>query len=108
MADYAFKKLEHSIFNNNSVGQLQQSLTDFAHRVEATLVKTDLLFGIAFIVLAVIIFAVLIKTRQPGTPDKTKDSSSLPPAETPPANTTPTGEALPRLKTPPRRPRLIQ
>jgi multisubunit Na+/H+ antiporter MnhC subunit len=66
-ADFAFHRLESRIFNNSNIGQLQQSLTTFAQRVEAALVKTDLLFGIAFLVLAIIIFGVLYRTRQTAT-----------------------------------------
>lgn len=64
VADFIVKKAEHRVFNNANVGQLQRSLTDFAHRVESNLVKTDLIFGIAFLVLAAIILGYLAKTRQ--------------------------------------------
>jgi hypothetical protein len=66
-ADFTFKKvLEQRIFNKAHTGQLQQSLTDFVHRVESAMVKTDLLFGIAFVVLALVILGILMKTRQKG------------------------------------------
>jgi hypothetical protein len=74
-ADYAVKKVEHQVFNNANIGQLQQSLTNFAQRVESSLVKTDMIFGIAFIAAALIIFGILIKTRQPGG---SKNSVTLP------------------------------
>jgi hypothetical protein len=64
ISDFAFNRLERKVFNSSSIGQLQQSLTDFAHRVESSLVKTDLMFGIAFLLLALIILAILFKTRQ--------------------------------------------
>jgi hypothetical protein len=73
-ADIAFRKVEHHVFNSASVGQLQQSLTDFAHRVETSMVRTDLWFGIGFLLLAAIIFGVLAGTRQ-------KDSKPASPSE---------------------------
>jgi hypothetical protein len=113
-ADFAFKKAETRVFNNSSVGQLQQSLTDFAHRVESALVKTDLLFGIAFLLLAVIIFGILLKTRHTG--NQMKNFGAVPPIETPPAAPAHTPSAPETAPTPPagpqpprpKRPRLIQ
>jgi hypothetical protein len=71
-ADLAFKRAENRIFSSASVGQLQQSLTDFAHRLEASAVQTELWFGIGFLLLAAIIFGALAATRNkndgPGTP----------------------------------------
>jgi hypothetical protein len=79
ISDFIFKKLERKVFNSNSVGQLQQSLTDFAHRVESSLVKTDLIFGIAFLLLGLVILGILFKTRQksgkPKVPGGSADSS---------------------------------
>ncbi len=63
VADIALKKAENQVFNNAGVGQLQESLTDFAHRVESSLVRINLWFGVAFLVLALIIFIVLLTTR---------------------------------------------
>jgi hypothetical protein len=105
VADTAFNQLKKHIFNSSSVGQLQQSLTDFLHRVEAQLVKVDLWFGIAFLALALLLFGILWFTRQKsGTPAKPDAAGG---AETPQAGNTP---AFPELKQPPRpkRPRLIQ
>jgi hypothetical protein len=65
VADFVFHKLESKVFNDSSVGQLQQSLTSFAQRVEMSLVKTDLLFGITYLVFALVIFGALYRTRQP-------------------------------------------
>ena len=62
-ADLAFHRVENHIFNDASVGQLQHSLTDFAHRIETSMVKTDLWFGIGFILLAALLFIVLGATR---------------------------------------------
>jgi lysophospholipase L1-like esterase len=76
-ADMAFRRAEDRVFNTASVGQLQQSLTDFAHRIEASVVRIDLWFGIGFLLLAAIIFIVLTATRNkdgkgasPDTPAK--------------------------------------
>lgn len=63
-ANSALAKLESKIFNHVSVGQLQQALSDFAGRVEAALVKTDLYVGVGFVVLACLIFGLLIATRR--------------------------------------------
>lgn len=105
VADYGFTKLEDRVFNASTDGQLEQSLTDFAHRVEAALVKTDLLFGIAFLALAVIIFAVMFRNRSP----KIKESVTNMPAKTPAEATSQTNSPVPPLKpTRPKRPRLIQ
>jgi hypothetical protein len=74
VADKVFNRLEKQVFNNSSVGQLQQSLTDFAHRVESQLVKVDLWFGVGFVLFAVIILGYLLVTRrrQPKTPKPEK------------------------------------
>src|SRR5207244_4177674 len=63
IADYGFKKIEHRIFNNAGIGELQKSLVDFAHRMQSQLVKVDLYFGIAFLVLALVILIYIYKTR---------------------------------------------
>lgn len=63
-SDFIFNRAEQKVFNSTDVGQLQQSLTNFAHRVESAMVKVDLLFGIAFLLLGLIILAVLMKTRR--------------------------------------------
>lgn len=99
IADFVFKKLEHRVFNSASIGQLQQSLTDFAHRVETSLVKTDLLIGILFLVLALAIFGSLFKTRH-GSPG-TGSSSSNPPLD----ESSDTPQTTPK---PSHRPRLVQ
>lgn len=66
IADFTLRRIEHLIFNTANVGQLQQSLTDFLDRVESSLLKTDLWFGIGFLVLALVIFIALIATRNKG------------------------------------------
>ncbi|HYH36054.1 MAG TPA: hypothetical protein VD706_00975 [Candidatus Saccharimonadales bacterium] len=64
VADLAFRRVENRVFNDANVGQLQQSLTDFAHRLESAMVRIDLWFGLAFLLLAAVIFGVLAATRQ--------------------------------------------
>lgn len=71
IADSAMTRVEQKVFNTANNGQLQQSLTDFAHHVETALVKTDLLFGIGFIVLAVVGFMIVLRT---GRTDSTRDA----------------------------------
>jgi hypothetical protein len=72
IADFGFKQMEHRVFNSASIGQLQQSLTDFGHRVESSMVRTDLIFGIVFLLLALVILGILFRTRQKS--DKPKGS----------------------------------
>jgi hypothetical protein len=77
VSDYALKKAETQVFNTASVGQLQKSLTDFAHQVQASLVKINLWFGIAFLLLALIIFGVLLATRNKnGKPKLSQDDAA--------------------------------
>lgn len=107
-ADTVFNWLEKRLYSHSSIGQLQQSLTDFLHRLETQLVKVDFWFGIAFLVLAVLLLATLWFTRQkaggastPGTPGNTPNDDITDESDKPP---------LPVLKQPPqpKRPRLIQ
>jgi hypothetical protein len=70
IADFGFNKAEHKVFNSSSVGQLQQSLTDFAHHVESSMVRIDLIFGIVFLLLAAIILGILFGTRQKSSKPK--------------------------------------
>lgn len=73
-ADYVFTKIETKTFNNADVGQIQQSLTTFAHTAESELVKVDLYFGILFVILAIVCFVFVARSRgektgkQPTTP----------------------------------------
>lgn len=66
VSDQIFKAIEHHVFNQASVGALQKSLTGFLHQLESQLVKTDLWFGIIYLLLALAIFAVVFGTRQRG------------------------------------------
>lgn len=79
ISDYVFKKLEHRVFTSSDVGQLQQSLIDFGHHVQHQIVTNNLYFGVAFLVLAIIIFLILFLTRQhnakPGVPEASSEES---------------------------------
>ncbi len=114
-ADFGFHRVEQRVFNTANNGELQHSLTDFAHRVESALVKIDLLFGAAFIVLALAGFVLLYRTRQQDT--SAKDAltqtdgplSALPKPEAQnPGSSTPAPAPKPKKPRPPQRPRLIQ
>lgn len=63
IADASVKKVEDHIFNNASIGPLQQSLSDFGKRLESATIRTDLCFGIAFLLLGLIILVILLRTR---------------------------------------------
>lgn len=63
VADAVFKRVEDKLFNQAVNGPLQQSLTTVAHKAESQLVNVNMYFGIAFVVLALVIFVVLIVTR---------------------------------------------
>lgn len=97
VADAVFKRLERHVFDTSDVGQLQQSLTDFAHRVEAAIVKIDLWFGVGFIVLALVIFSILLATRRKGPKAPSKNSGHEA-AQTPPAGPLPLIKARQHLK----------
>ncbi|HEX5744025.1 MAG TPA: hypothetical protein VFX84_01060 [Candidatus Saccharimonadales bacterium] len=71
-SDFVVDKVAKQVFNNDVVGQLQRSLTDFVHRVQSSMTMTDMLFGIAFLVLAAIILISLFATRDK-TPKPPKD-----------------------------------
>lgn len=105
VADTVFNRVEKHIFNSSGAGQLEQSLTDFLHRIEAQLVKVNLWFGIAFLTLALLLFVILWFTRQKSSASAEAGAAGEP--GTPQAGDTP---AFPELKQPPRpkRPRLIQ
>ncbi|HVX57959.1 MAG TPA: hypothetical protein VHA37_09625 [Candidatus Saccharimonadales bacterium] len=63
-ANIAVDKLAQHVFNSSSVGLLQQSLTNFAHRVASALVRINVWFGAAYLVLAAVVLGLLLKTRQ--------------------------------------------
>lgn len=87
----ALSAIEHRVFTNDAVGQLQESLVNFAHRAQNALVRVDLWFGIAFILAGVAVYLSL-KFFWPGNPKQSvsdlREDESTPVA--PPKPKTPT------------------
>lgn len=120
MADAIFKELQNMTFNTAATGNLELSLTDFANRLESQLVKIDMYFGLAFLILAMIIFILLGRTRRDTTsisPPADKETaagqseaSALDLPEEAPSKPLIPGAKRPRFKSksPPKPPRLIQ
>lgn len=120
VSDYVLKQIEKQVFNNSSTGDLQQSLTAFAHLVENQLVKINMYFGIAYLALAALIFItlMLVKGNRVKTPPNVQSNdNSQAPAEPPATSTdsvtaTTTNPATPVYKSPTKpksnKPRLIQ
>jgi hypothetical protein len=65
-ADMALQQVKDKAFNNTNVGDIQHSLTDFAKLVESHIVNFDMYVGVAFLAAALIIFIVLLSTRNRG------------------------------------------
>jgi hypothetical protein len=121
-ADSLFGRVENKIFSNSNIGQLQKSLTSFIHFVESQLVKTDMVFGLAFLILAIIILAYIWFTRNRYGNPRPKSGAVEPVAPgtvfsgEPDADAAPRKPPVPPLKRPrppiathpPKRPRLIQ
>lgn len=124
VADIGVNKIENMKLTG-TLTQLEQPRKYLLDAVEAQLTKTSLYFGIAFIVIALIIYGVLYKTREgsnkpkapkpaPEAPLPTQDpfKQSPPARNTPPAPTPAAKPGAPAYKTPkpkkPRPPRLIQ
>ena len=116
-ADNIFNRLEKRIFNNSSIGQLQQSLTDFLHRLEIQLVKIEFWFGIAFLAVGVLLLGTLWFTRDKAAkpakkpqPDKTGGGPSGDDPDTAERPPLPVFKQPSRPNNPnrPRPPRLIQ
>lgn len=114
--DVAFNTLRERVLTKINEVQIQPSLTSFTHYLEAQLAKIDLWSGIAYIVLAILLFGVLLLTRR-RTPKPAKEAKPLPQANDTPGADQSAPQPIPRLKTPqhnlknrsgPRPPRLIQ
>lgn len=83
-------RVENKVFTNDNVGQLQQSLVDFAHRAQSALANVDLWFGVSFIVIGAAIYIVLQFTK-PSTPKPTQpEATEEPPTPQPPQPKRPT------------------
>ncbi len=113
--DIASKEVEKKILSNVGVTQLEQSLTDFLHRLAIELAHTEFWIGIVYIVLALIILAIIWFTRDKTDKPKSKKTKK-PNQKTDASNGQGSGERppLPAFKKPtpsappPKRPRLIQ
>jgi hypothetical protein len=77
VADTLVNKFEGKVFRGNTLAsQLKQSISDLLHQIETQLAKTDLWFGIFFLVVAILIFVILFKTRQRTAKPKTPETFS--------------------------------
>jgi hypothetical protein len=65
VADFGFNQVKDRLFNGFNNSQIQQSVTSVAHNLESELTKINLWFGVAYVLLAVILFSGLIATRKP-------------------------------------------
>lgn len=116
VADGLADALTRKSLDTGVAAQLKQPRDDLVHTIEQQLVKFDLIFGLAFLVLAIIIFVVLKRTAN-GRPSTPAVPNSTPLAEdnreaNAPQTPVRTVDDLPRFKQPqprPKRPpRLIQ
>ena len=100
VADKVVNRVAEHVFNQANIGPLQESLTDFMRFVEHQIVKVDFLFGIAFLVIGVVLAAVFFKSGagKQNTPSATSPQEPQAPEQT----------NQPTYQQPPKRPRLIQ
>jgi len=63
-SDLAFKQLENRVFNASSDGEVQKSLTSFFHQIESASTTIQMYFGIAFLILAFILFLIWRSRRE--------------------------------------------
>lgn len=132
IGDYASNRLEDQIGKSKTVvSQLRQPSSSFINRVESDITQTNLYFGIGYILLAVIIYGILLKTKegsgkskgkkvQEGSKPNAAPASTDQPPRTAPTDVTGAGGQKPTgppvFKTPkpttvrknPKPPRLIQ
>ena len=108
-ADSLSNHIDKKIFSNSNLSQLQTSLTNFLHLLEAQLVKLDPWAGLAMVILGIIL---IIATRGRGAKQRVPKAAPEPTVtEEEPANRP--RPPIPPLKRPPtapppKRPRLIQ
>ena len=75
-ADALVSRLETKLSHGNTlISQLKQPVSDLLNRLETQLTRNDLWFGIAFVVIALIIFGFLFKTRQSSGKPKASGNS---------------------------------
>lgn len=131
IGDYSANRIENQLGKSKTVvSQLRGPSSSFIDRVESDITQTNLYFGIGYIVLALIIYGVLLKTKDGSGKSRSKKSAAAPkvpatPAPAPqaprtaPTDVTGAGEkptGPPVFKTPkptpvrknPKPPRLIQ
>ena len=82
-----FDKVQHQALGN-STGEVHKALTTFLHYVMNQLIKIDLWFGVAYLLIAVAIFIILRGTRQRFAPAFLKNGSR-PRPKTVPSDFTP-------------------
>jgi hypothetical protein len=63
ITDLVFNRIREQTFQNGGIGALEQSVLDFIHRITDELARIDLYFGIAYLVLAIILFIALRRSR---------------------------------------------
>ncbi len=107
VSDQAFHSLEKHAFNASTVGELQKALTVFLRHAEDQLVKVDLWFGIGYLLLALVLLAILITTRQRGLRIPKRLQAAIPAADSEPESagpdtSKPVDPKPPRTKKPPR------
>lgn len=99
ISDFGLNKLEHKVFNSSST-LLQQPLVDFAHRLQNQIVAINLYFGIAYLLLALIIFTYLFKTRtstnKPNSHGTSADAAETQSTDSPPQTDANTIRLIPR------------
>ncbi|HET7320592.1 MAG TPA: hypothetical protein VFI84_03345 [Candidatus Saccharimonadales bacterium] len=83
-------RVETKVFTNDKVGQLQQSLVDFAHRAQSALANIDLWFGVSFVAAGAAIYLALYFTKPKAPKPTMPEVNNEPPAPTPPAPKRPT------------------
>lgn len=108
VSDQLFKALENHVFNDTTVGQLQKALTNFFHQAESQLVKVDMWFGIAYLVIALLLVAGLLITKQRKIRSPFADEKSLRRAPSPAPAPKPSDPPKPSAPKRPKPPRLVQ
>lgn len=98
LANWAVKEIESHVKSKVLNGQLQQPYHDLLQKIESSLVRSDMWFGIFYVTLAVIIFiGLFILHRRSNKPAKNEsDIKPVPPGTTfPPTNTEPPAGLMP-------------
>jgi hypothetical protein len=62
-ADYLFEQLQKQAVNADNSGKLQESLISLSRHIESQLVQINMLFGLAFVGLAIVLYLLLRVTR---------------------------------------------